>query len=303
MGVSFFNEEPWLERAVQSVLAQTVQDIEVLLIDDGSSDRSLELARSIRDPRVVVLSDGRRRQLPARLNEIVRRAKAPLVARMDADDLAHPLRLERQLALLNDRSIHAVGTWIGLMDEAEEPFAVVESASFPPTPLDALSRGIFPHATMLSRREWLLAHPYDETLDRAEDRDLWCRTVGASRFAVVEDVLYLVRTSARREGFLADYIRSQKQNRRLALQYGPSMIGYRQAARTWLTSLGKEFVHRAASTVGLDERLVRRRGRPPRDAEFLRIREALESVPRKSGEDDRAGDKHAKNDSKNFERV
>jgi glycosyltransferase involved in cell wall biosynthesis len=317
VGVPFFNEAPWLERAVASVLAQTVQDIEVLLVDDGSTDRSLELARSVRDPRVRVLSDGRRRHLPARLNEIVRHARAPLVARMDADDVAHPSRLERQLALLEDQTLDAVGTWIGLMDEREQPFAVVESTALPPTALDALSRGIFPHATMLARREWLLAHPYDETLDRAEDRDLWCRTVCTSRFAVVEDVLYLVRMSALREGFLPDYVRSQQQNRRLARRYGPSMIGYRGAARTWLASLGKEFVLRAATTLGVDERLVRRRGRPPRAEEVERMREALESLPfegvttcrtceasvtNERREGDRPGDEHSKNDREHLQR-
>ena len=280
IGVPFFNEEAWLERAVQSVLAQTVEAIEVLLVDDGSTDRSLSMASAIRDPRVHVLSDGMRRGLPARLNEITRRASAPLVARMDADDVAHPDRLARQLEALEAQSVDAVGTWIGLMDAQEHPFAVVESASHPASPNDALSRGLFPHATMLARRDWLLTHPYDETLTRAEDRDLWCRTVHGSRFAVVDDVLYLVRTSALRPEFLSDYVTSQRQNRRLALRYGPSLVGLSKTARTWLSSFGKEMVFRAAAGLGLDDRLVRRRGRVPRRAERERMQEALDALPR-----------------------
>ena len=96
IGIPFFNAEATLLDAVRSVFAQTHQDWELLLVDDGSTDRSLELARSIDDPRVRVYSDGRNKRLAARLNEISRLARFDHVARMDADDVCLPERLARR---------------------------------------------------------------------------------------------------------------------------------------------------------------------------------------------------------------
>lgn len=276
VGIPFFDEERYLAAAIRSILAQTVADIEILLVDDGSRDRSLEIARSFDDPRITVISDGVRRRLPTRLNEIASRARSDLVARMDADDVAHPTRLARELEVLaRDRSVDAVGTWIGLVDAANEPFAVVEAAEMPPTPAQALDRGIFAHATMVARREWLLRNRYDERLDRAEDRDLWCRTVSTSTFAVVPEVLYVVRASSRTPDFLTDYLASQRQNRALFLRYGPSSYGIAHTAKSWLASQGKSLVVRAAVKARLDEHVVRRRGRAPRSEEVVLMREAL----------------------------
>lgn len=275
VGIPFFDEEKGLRAAVRSILAQSVTNIEVLLVDDGSSDRSLDIARSIVDPRVTVISDGTRRRLPARLNEIARRARAPFVARMDADDVSHPERLARELAMLEaDPQCDAVGTWIGLVDDAERAFAVIDCDVSNVTPASVLRRGLFPHATMLARREWLRANPYDEALYRAEDRDLWCRTVATSRFGVVPEVLYVVRTSTR-GAFLADYLASQRQNRALFLRYGPASMGIAGTASSWLVSQAKSATMAIAVRAGLAERLVRRRGRAPTSGELEAITCAL----------------------------
>ncbi len=276
VGVPFFNEERRLASAVRSVLAQTETDIEVLLIDDGSTDGSLEIARSFRDPRVTVLSDGARRHLPARLNEIVRRARSQLVARMDADDVSHPERLERELGLIDeDQRCDAVGTWAGLVDDDDAVFAVVEAAAQPASREVALTGGFIPHATLLARRGWLVANPYDEALTRAEDRDLWCRTAGTSRFAVVEQPLYVVRISANDDRFLVDYVEAQRQNRALMVRYGPTTLGAVEATRSWLVSHAKTLVMRAAVRAGLGPKLVRRRGRAPTASERTLIEQAL----------------------------
>jgi glycosyltransferase involved in cell wall biosynthesis len=58
IGISFYNCERFLPDAIRSVFAQTYQDWELILVDDGSTDRSLEIARSVNDPRVRVISDG-----------------------------------------------------------------------------------------------------------------------------------------------------------------------------------------------------------------------------------------------------
>jgi len=100
IGIPFFNAEKFLEDAIKSVLVQTFQDWELILVDDGSTDRSLEIARSFVDSRIRIISDGYNRRLPYRLNQIISEAKYDIIARMDADDLMAVDRLEKQIKVL-----------------------------------------------------------------------------------------------------------------------------------------------------------------------------------------------------------
>jgi glycosyltransferase involved in cell wall biosynthesis len=276
VGLPFFDEQQHLGDAIRSVVAQTMTDFELLLVDDGSRDDSLAIARSFADPRIIVIADGERRHLPARLNEIVRRARAPYIARIDADDVMHPTRLARQLAVLEaEPSCDVVGTSAVLVDGEGQPFAVVESVSLPPTPSGALVHGILPHATIIGRREWFAANPYDEALTRAEDRDLWCRTAATARFSTVPECLYVVRVDVDKHSFLSSYVESQRQNRQLFAKYGPAMVGRTETARLVVASEAKSFVMNLLVRAGLAERLVRRRGRPPTEREKALAFEAL----------------------------
>jgi glycosyltransferase involved in cell wall biosynthesis len=100
IAMPFYNSAATLELAIRSLLNQSYSDFELLLCDDGSTDHGLEIAHSFDDPRLVCWSDGRRLRLAARLNECIDRARGRYLARMDADDIAYPDRLKRQLAFL-----------------------------------------------------------------------------------------------------------------------------------------------------------------------------------------------------------
>jgi glycosyltransferase involved in cell wall biosynthesis len=281
VAIPFFNEARSLRTAIQSILRQTFREFELLLIDDGSTDGSLEIARSFcTDPRVVLLADGRRKHLPARLNEVVRRARGRIVARMDADDLSHPERLMREMSLLEERpNVAAVGTWTVLLDEADRILCVSE-AGRARSRRDALHRGVLPHATMLARRSWLEKYPYDERLTCAEDRDLWCRTVEDSELAVIPDVLYAIRIDTTTERFVRSYAESQRQNRALFLRYGPASEGWPRTLRACAASHGKTAMMRVATALGAARLLVERRGRPPTSEERNRAREIIAAASR-----------------------
>jgi len=276
VGLPFFDEQQRLGDSIRSVLAQSFTDFELVLVDDGSRDQSLAIARSFHDPRIRVIADGRRRHLPARLNEIVRGARAPYVARMDADDVMHPTRLARECALLDaDTACDLVGTWIALVDRTGHVFAVVETGPFPPSPRAVLKQGVLPHATLVGRREWFAENPYDETLTRAEDRDLWCRTAATARFAVIPECLYVVRVDVDKESFARSYVESQRQNRLIFATYGPTMVGRRETSRLIVLAWVKSLVMSGLVRAGLGDRLVRRRGRPPTEDELAIAHEAL----------------------------
>lgn len=278
VAISFFNEAGRLGDAIRSVLNQSHRDFELLLIDDGSTDDSVEVARSFDDARVSVIADGRRKNLAARLNEVAARAHAPIVARMDADDVIHPTRFERQLAVLANGDVDIVGSWVGLMSTEGRPFAVVEASAENPSPRRLLESGLLPHPTMMVSREWLRAHPYDERLSRTEDRDLWCRVAFSTRVAVIPEPLYVLRVESNEKGFVPTYLETQRQNRSLFWRHGPALVGWSGVARAILTSHAKSVTMRTAARIGLVDALVRRRGRTPSAAELALIHEAIDTA-------------------------
>ncbi|PYN29047.1 MAG: glycosyl transferase, partial [Candidatus Rokuibacteriota bacterium] len=87
-----YNGAPWVRDAVASVLAQTAGDLELIAIDDGSTDGTRELLAGVKDRRLRVTRQARAGLTPA-LNRALAVARAPLVARLDADDVARPERL------------------------------------------------------------------------------------------------------------------------------------------------------------------------------------------------------------------
>lgn len=276
VAIPFFNEAAHLAIAVRSILAQEFTDFELLLLDDGSTDESLAIARSFAsDSRVVVRSDGFRKHLAARLNEVTRLARGRYLARMDADDIAHPARFDRQLALLERSGVDAVGTWCVLFGPHERIYSVSEAGVLPATARSALEQGILAHATMLTSREWLVRHPYDEALSRVEDRDLWCRAQRDSTFGVVPEVLYAIRVETDAADFLAKYLASQQQHRKLIRRYGPAIDGWPRTLSACGASLLKAAVVSGAVRVGAAEWLISRRGRPPMSSEWPAIRTLL----------------------------
>jgi glycosyltransferase involved in cell wall biosynthesis len=278
IGIAFHDEEERLERAIRSILAQSFEDFELLLVDDGSADRSLAIAQSFDDPRITVLADGKRLRLAARLNQIVSRARGAFIARMDGDDVSHPDRLRAQMDhLAREPECAAVGTWAAIVDDRSEPFGIIETHGLRPGG-SGLSGPPIPHATMVARTEWLRRYPYDPSLARAEDRDLWCRVAGTSRIDVLEDVLYVVHASATRPTFMEDYLDGQADLRRVLVRYGRATPA--RTGRAVALSLAKSGIMIVANRIGFAPRLIRRRGRPPTDAERARVSEALSAPAR-----------------------
>ncbi len=258
IGIPFFNNRSTLGDAIRSVFAQTFTDWELILMDDGSTDGSLELARSVKDSRVRVITDGQNKKLPTRLNDITRSARGALLARMDADDLMHPERIEKQVRFLDENpAIDLVETAMASLDREDRPTGVRGTGAFLQSPLPALRRSLLMHATVMGRTEWFRRNPYSTAFPRSEDRELWARTMFHSRFARIPEPLYFVREGD--TGSPEKYVRACRTNQRIALRYGPSAVGWPTTAALWLESFAKGEIYRTAYMLRLDERLVRRR--------------------------------------------
>ena len=223
VGLPMYNPGRFLDLAVRSVFAQTYDNWELIILDDGSTDGSLELARRIRDPRVNVFSDGKNRGLPYRLNQILDLASGQFIARMDADDLMHPERIESQVKhLLTHPEVDAVTTGAILIDRENRPVALRKGQK--PSLLEVFRRGGYLHPSLMARADWYRGHRYSEAYPRAEDREFFIRAHVSSRIDVLEKALYFYRWygNVRPEAFL----QGCASERRIMWRYGPRHVGW-----------------------------------------------------------------------------
>jgi len=178
IGLPFYNCEKFLPDAIRSVFAQTCEDWELILVDDGSSDGSLEIAQSVKDPRVRVLHDGQRRYLAARLNQITVEAKYDLVARMDSDDIMHPQRLEMQLCCFDNPDVQVVSTAYCTINDSNH----IKTVRNIDRVQDVSPRGILGykhclcHPSLMIRKEWYKRNPYHIDYKVGQDLELFLRT-------------------------------------------------------------------------------------------------------------------------------
>jgi glycosyltransferase involved in cell wall biosynthesis len=192
-----YNAGRFLAPAIESVLAQTFSDFELVAVDDGSSDGSGNMLAelSARDARIRVLSQ-RNQGIVATLNRALELARAPLVARMDADDLSRPDRFEKQITYLREHPEVAVLS--GAMDLIDAKGTYLRTAVFPTAP-DAIRneldrRNCVAHPAVMARTEMLRAvGGYRKTAQHAEDYDLWLRISEGGRIANLPDVLLSYR--------------------------------------------------------------------------------------------------------------
>lgn len=175
------NGLPYLEEAMRSIMTQTLQNIEILVIDDASSDGSPEvLARlAAEDPRIRIETLPINYKLPRALNHGLTLARAPLIARMDADDIAMPNRLEVQKRYMDThpdvvltgggvRRIRADGSMINETIRARDDFAI---------------RWLMKFRQSILHPTWMMKNPHLAGLDMAYDPE----------FSVTEDHEFLSR--------------------------------------------------------------------------------------------------------------
>jgi glycosyltransferase involved in cell wall biosynthesis len=192
IGMSVFNCEKTLSAAVQSIINQTYSNWELILIDDGSEDRTVEIATSFhQDRRIRVFADGLNQQLPVRLNQTIALSRGKYFARMDGDDISYPERLQCQVDYLEQNpEIDLLGTSYINFDGDGHATGVgsrklshTEICSHPWSSFDLL------HPTWMGRRDWFLKYQYRPDAIRMEDYDLMLRTYQTHKFAALPDVL------------------------------------------------------------------------------------------------------------------
>jgi len=188
IGISFFNAEKYLIDTIRSIYCQTHNNWELILLDDGSTDNSLKLAKYINDKRVRVYSDGVRKGLSSRLNDITKLSKYSFIARMDADDLIAPNKFEKQVKILIDNpNIDLVSTNTFSFDKYDRLLGkgLKSNNNFSKDELlHKKGHGIV-HASIIGRKEWFLRNPYNENITTGQDYDLWIRAAEKKDFKIL----------------------------------------------------------------------------------------------------------------------
>ena len=177
--MSVYNGEKFLKESVDSILGQTFKDFEFIIIDDGSKDSSKSIIESYSDPRINLISRENKGLTPS-LNEGLKLARGKYIARMDADDVATPWRLEKQVEFLDSNpEIGLCGSWAIIINEEGEKIGEYKL----PTTKKRLKRVMFwhnpfIHPSIMFRKEIIqLVGFYNEKIKYAQDYEYWSRII------------------------------------------------------------------------------------------------------------------------------
>lgn len=200
IGIPIYNAELYLADAIKSIISQSFEKWELILIDDGSTDNSLSIAKLFaeQDSRIRIISDGQNKKLPFRLNQIIQEAKYEYIARMDADDLISPLRLEKQLKFLQENQEYDLVS-TGILSVKNDLSLVGYRGTSKNKNIDLRdailgTTGVI-HASIMARKSWCRRNLYNENNRLAEDYELWLNAFLKNDLKVgfIEEPLYYYR--------------------------------------------------------------------------------------------------------------
>jgi len=194
IGISFYNDEEFIEQAILSVINQKYNDWKLVLINDGSSDKSCSIAKKYVCEQIILISDGENKGLISRLNQLIDLADAEIFVRMDADDIMLPDRLLMQVAYLHEnQDVDLVGSAAYIIDENNNVISMRNSNKVRESISEVIKYGMFIHPSVTGRTAWFKKNKYCKGFNRAEDLELWCRTFNVSKFHVLDEPLIYYR--------------------------------------------------------------------------------------------------------------
>jgi glycosyltransferase involved in cell wall biosynthesis len=188
------NGERYLKEAIGSILAQGFTDFELLIIDDGSTDRSRQIAESFGDRRIVLVANAENRGTVHVLNQGIVLAKGRYIARMDADDISLPERLERQVRFMDEHpEVGVSGTGMRLIKNGRLRNTRTHATSDEELKIQLLFSPCFFHPTVIIRAELAKAHPYPDNLVYTQDFNYWTHLAPLTRFSNLSEILLYFR--------------------------------------------------------------------------------------------------------------
>lgn len=190
-----FNAEKFIQTSIESIISQTYQNFELLIINDGSSDNTLEIIEKFKkqDERIILINR-KKSDLATSLNQGISLCKGQYIARMDADDIAIPERLNVQLNfLVNNPSIDLVASNV-IFFTNNKVAGVSDFRLHKTKKLKFYLNTIgLPHPTWMARSNFYRRFNYDSKVNTVEDQDLLMRAEQSCKFYLLKDPLLFYR--------------------------------------------------------------------------------------------------------------
>lgn len=256
VGIPFYNARSFLGYAISSIINQTYRNWILILLDDGSSDGSLEIAHSFHDQRIQVICDGENKGLAFRLNQFISLCGTKYLVRMDADDIMHPYRLEKQLNYMElHPNVDVLGSYAYSIDTRNRITGLLKVKRCPSILADVFSHQCFIHPSIFVRMDWYLENFYDSEWVRMEDEELWVRTILKSSFANLDEPLLFYREIGL--PYLGKYLKSTCGDRMLIKQTNSLLMvdKFKMLIKSYL----KTFLFMSFSAFHLQCYLIKRR--------------------------------------------
>ncbi len=195
--MSVLNGQDYLKEAIESILSQTLKSFEFIIINDGSTDKTTSIINSFNDPRIRHIRQNNH-GLVYSLNKAIRLSSSSIIARMDADDISYPNRLEEEYILFEqNKTLGVVSTYFELIDfKKSKPTGVVVTPLIKNIDIKRSFYFVNPlaHGAAMFRKEaFLQAGKYRSTYGPTEDYDLWRRISKNWELEIVPKVLFSYR--------------------------------------------------------------------------------------------------------------
>lgn len=194
--IPVYNRERYVGDAIESMLAQSFSDFELLVVDDGSTDDSVAVIESYRDPRVRLVRNEQNLGIPRTRNRGLELARGEYIAILDSDDCSYPDRLEKQLAFLDAHPDYAeVGSWGRAMDDQGRPLKRIkrQPVSWQEVKANLLFRCCISNRSVMGRTALLRDLGYRNDYFRCQDYDMHVRLARHHKVGNLPEVLVLGR--------------------------------------------------------------------------------------------------------------
>jgi len=190
-----YNEEKYIRECIWSILNQTYNDFELIIVDDASTDRSLEIINTFNDPRIQLFSNKKNLGIAKSLNKGCLNVRGEFIARIDANDIAVKTRFEKQLKYLNNNlNCAVVFSPVLIIDKNGNSTGEISGNYIPHKLIQTwvFYKNCFFHTAGMMRKSVLPDPPYDEN-SFAEDYNLWIDLLQTWELHIIDEVLMKVR--------------------------------------------------------------------------------------------------------------
>lgn len=190
-----YNGEKYLNEAIDSIICQTFRDFELIIIDDGSTDNTSNIIKSYNDKRIVFIKNNENLGIVKTLNKGIQIAKGQYIARMDADDICYPYRLEKQYIIMEENpEIGLCGSSVEVFNESTSNIHECPTDNEEIKVLQIFNTA-FAHPSVIIRKDILVKYDlkYDEFYEGMEDYELWLRMSKVTQLANTKEVLLKYR--------------------------------------------------------------------------------------------------------------